>query len=249
MTHGVCLALRALFNRFKGCSSHGNESVLSAIKSIIGMSVDRMCRQVYMSLYVSHWHVSWLYVLTGVRVLICVSGLTSTNFCLGMGFPLLVKVYQVLVDEVAPMKIKFWINQLSYLGFSSFTGSNKLSRLIVNLWQSRHDPRRWNGTTTFRVSLPTSAQSRPLLKDVSEVCLLSDSRSCQINTIEHHSANIGTSTHESYVSLLESNLIFCVSFLTRWQNTLKNYQEQECIWLCFRMVGPCLLGPVASDQW
>lgn len=27
MTHGVCLVLRALFNRFKGCSSHGNESV------------------------------------------------------------------------------------------------------------------------------------------------------------------------------------------------------------------------------
>lgn len=208
-----------------------------------------MCRQVYMSLYVNYWHVSWLYVLTGVRVLICVSGLTSTNFCLGMSFPLFVKVYQVLVDGVAPMKIKFWINQLNYLRFSSFTGSNKLSRLIVNLWQSRHDPSRWNGTTTFRVSLPTSAQSRPLLTDMPEVYLLSDSRSCQINTIEHHSANIGTSTHESYASLLENILVFCVSFLTRWQNTLKNCQEQECIWLCFRTVGPCLLGPLASDQW
>lgn len=46
-------------------------------------------------------------MLTGVHVLICVSGLTSTNFCLGVSFPLLVKVYQVSVDEVAPMKIKF----------------------------------------------------------------------------------------------------------------------------------------------
>lgn len=250
MTHGVCLALRALFNRFKGCSSHGNESVFwvrssQSLACQLIVCVDR-CTCPYMSIIGMSVD---CYVLTGVRVLICVSGLTSTNFCLGMSFPLFVKVYQVLVDGVAPMKIKFWINQLNYLGFSSFTGSNKLSRLIVNLWQSRHDPSRWNGTTTFRVSLPTSAQSRPLLTDTSEVYLLSDSRSCQINTIEHHSANIGTSTHESYASLLENILVFCVSFLTRWQNTLKNCQEQECIWLCFRTVGPCLLGPLASDQW
>lgn len=168
------------------------------------MSVDRMCWQVYIFF---------------VHVLICVSGLTSTNFCLGVSFPLLVKVYQVSVDEVAPMKVKFWINQLNYLGFSSFTGSNKLSRLFVKLWPSRHGPSRWNGTTTFRVSLPTSAQSRPSLTDLSEVYLLRDSRSCEINTTEHHSANIGTSTCVSYASLLESNLILCVSFLTRWPNT------------------------------
>lgn len=39
MIQGVCLALRALFNRFKGCSSHGNELCFARDQ-------------------VNHWHVS-----------------------------------------------------------------------------------------------------------------------------------------------------------------------------------------------
>lgn len=95
MTKGVCLGLKALFNRFKGC-------------------IVTKVRLYFLQDQVNHWHnnVVSTYVLSYACTMCsgCVHGLLidghehlSTNFHLGTVFPLHVKLWQVSVDVVVPM--------------------------------------------------------------------------------------------------------------------------------------------------